>query len=63
MLERFTQLNGAMCMMIRRSLEFPGSVELCCRIILADYFSARLDNFLIGIAHVVFSRAKCETSR
>jgi len=36
MLERFTQLNGAMCMMTRRSLEFPGSVERCCHITLAD---------------------------
>ena len=59
MLEQFTQLTGAICMMTRRTFKFPGSVERCwvCGFTLADYFSVRPDNFFLAIAHVVLSRA------
>ena len=59
MLEQFTQLTGVICMMTRRTLKFPGSVERywVCRFTRADYFSSRPDDFLISIAHVALSRA------
>jgi hypothetical protein len=63
MLEQFTQLTGVICMMTRRTFKFLGSVERFCRFTLADYFSARPDNFLIAIDHVALNRVQPDLRR